>query len=158
MPTGWRPADVVEKYPVHKITDVYHFEKYEPKYSRALAAWSWFQLIMILVFVSYLFGNISAINKLDTSYIYLYGVFVFLAVYSFTDLMDRNRYAIVWEILKNAFGIAIIYRQSDWFGASTLLWWINYALIVYFILSSAVCGWFVYKHYKEDYQQLSISL
>ena len=158
MPTGWRPADVSEKNPLHKITDVYHFEKYDPKYSRALATWSWFQLVIILLFVSYLFGNIGAINKLDAFYIYLYGGFVFLAVYSFTDLMDRNRYAIVWEILKNAFGIAIIYRQGDWFGASAWLWWINYALIVYFILSTVVCGWFVYKHYKEDYQQLSISL
>ena len=158
MPTGWRPADVAEKYPLHKITDVYHFEKYDPKYSRSLAVWSWFQLVMILLFVSYLFGNIGAINKADASYIYLYGGFVFLAVYSFTDLMDRNPYAIVWEILKNAFGIAIIYRQGDWFGAGSYLWWINYALIAYFILSTVICGWFVYRHYKEDYQQLSISL
>jgi alkylglycerol monooxygenase len=28
MPTGWRPADVAEKYPVYKIEDVYNFEKY----------------------------------------------------------------------------------------------------------------------------------
>jgi alkylglycerol monooxygenase len=158
MPTGWRPADAAEKYPAHKIADVYHFEKYDPKFSKTLATWSWFQLIMILLFVSYLFGNIGVINKLDASYIYLYGGFVFLAVYSFTDLMDRNRYAIVWEVLKNGFGIAIIYRQGDWFGASVYVWWINYALIIYFILSTAICGWFVYKHYKEDYQQLSVSL
>ncbi|HRN58010.1 MAG TPA: sterol desaturase family protein, partial [Agriterribacter sp.] len=26
MPTGWRPADVVEKHPVYKIDDVYHFK------------------------------------------------------------------------------------------------------------------------------------
>ena len=158
MPTGWRPADVAEKYPAHKITDVYHFEKYYPKYSKALATWSWFQLVLILLFVSYLFGNIGAINKLDSTYIYIYGGFVFLSVYAFTDLMDRNPYAIVWEILKNAFGIAIIYRQGDWFGASTWLWWINYTLIAYFIVSTAVTTWFVYKHYKEDTQQLSISL
>jgi sterol desaturase/sphingolipid hydroxylase (fatty acid hydroxylase superfamily) len=158
MPTGWRPADVAEKYPVHKITDVYHFEKYDPKYSKALAIWSWTQLVLILLFVSYLFGNISVINKLDSSYIYIYGGFVFLFVYSFTELMDRNRYAIVWEILKNAFGIAIIYRQGDWFGAGNFLPWISYILIAYFIISTVVCSWFVYRHYKEDYQQLSISL
>jgi sterol desaturase/sphingolipid hydroxylase (fatty acid hydroxylase superfamily) len=158
MPTGWRPADVVEKYPVHKITDVYHFEKYDPKYSKALATWSWFQLVMILLFVSYLFGNIGVINKLDSSYIYIYGGFVFLSVYAFTELMDRNLYAIVWEILKNAFGIAIIYRQGDWFGAGSYLWWINYVLIAYFIISTVITGWFVYKHYKEDNKELSISI
>jgi len=26
MPTGWRPADVAQKYPVFKIEDVYQFE------------------------------------------------------------------------------------------------------------------------------------
>jgi len=150
MPTGWRPADVAEKYPVHKITDVYHFEKYDPPYSKALAAWSWFQLILILLFVSYLFGNISAINKLDSSYIYIYGGFIFISVYSFTELMDRSPYAIVWEVIKNAFGIAIIYRIGDWFGASSLFSGINYVLISYFILSTVVAGWFVYKHRKED--------
>jgi sterol desaturase/sphingolipid hydroxylase (fatty acid hydroxylase superfamily) len=98
MPTGWRPADAAEKYPVHKITDVYHFEKYDPKYSKALATWSWFQLVIILLFVSYLFGNIGAINRLDSSYIYIYGGFVFLSVYAFTDLMDRNPYAILWVL------------------------------------------------------------
>jgi hypothetical protein len=30
MPTGWRPDDVAEKYPVYKINDVYQFEKYNP--------------------------------------------------------------------------------------------------------------------------------
>jgi sterol desaturase/sphingolipid hydroxylase (fatty acid hydroxylase superfamily) len=29
MPLGWRPADVAAKYPVYKIEDVYHFEKYK---------------------------------------------------------------------------------------------------------------------------------
>ena len=158
MPTGWRPADVAEKYPLPKITDVYHFEKYNPRYSKALATWSWFQLILILLFVSYLFGNIGVINNLDSSYIYLYGGFIFLSVYSFTELMDRSRYAIVWEVLKNAFGIVTIYQQGDWFGASQFFSWINYALIAYFILSTIITGRFVYKHYKEDHQQLSVSL
>ena len=27
-PTGWRPENFEEKYPVTKISDVYHFEKY----------------------------------------------------------------------------------------------------------------------------------
>ena len=29
MPTGWRPDDVVEKFPVYKIEDVYNFQKYD---------------------------------------------------------------------------------------------------------------------------------
>ncbi len=158
MPTGWRPADVIEKYPVYKISDVYHFEKYDPKASRGLNAWSWLQLTMILLFISYLFGNIAAINQMDGSYIYVYGGFVFLSVYAFTELMDRNPYAIVWESLRNIFGIIIIYKQGDWFGASNTIPNLNYILIAYFIFATLTTGWFVYRHYKEDHQQLSVSI
>jgi hypothetical protein len=33
MPTGWRPKDIEEKYPVFylKADDVYNFEKYNPR-------------------------------------------------------------------------------------------------------------------------------
>ena len=47
MPTGWRPADVVAKYPVYKIEDVYHFEKHKSQESKILFVWSWIQLIKI---------------------------------------------------------------------------------------------------------------
>jgi hypothetical protein len=61
--TGYRPADVAEKYPVYKIEDVYQFDKYDTKASTALNIWSWVQLMMILFFISYFFGNIALINK-----------------------------------------------------------------------------------------------
>jgi alkylglycerol monooxygenase len=155
--TGYRPADVIEKYPVYKIEDVYQFEKYAPPASKALNAWCWVQLVIILLFVSYLFGNIAAINKLNGSYIYIYGGFVFFSVYACTELMDRNRYAIGWELAKNIFGAVIIYQQGDWFGASTYFSWINYLLLTYFVLSTIITGWFVYTHYKED-RQLVVSI
>ncbi|HEY8689498.1 MAG TPA: sterol desaturase family protein, partial [Chitinophagaceae bacterium] len=156
-PTGYRPADVTDKYPVHKIEDVYNFEKYHPGSSVALNVWSWIQLILILLFVSYLFANIASINKLNGSYIYMYGIFVFLSVYAFTELMDRSRFAIFWEGIKNLFGIMVIYRLGDWFGSGAYFSWISYALIVYFISSSVITGWFVLLHKKED-QQLVMAI
>ncbi len=153
-PTGYRPADVMEKYPVYKIEDVYHFDKYAPKASRALQVWSWIQLSMLLIFISYLFGNIAKIGSPDMFY---YGGFVFLSVYAYTELMDRNNYAIIWEAVKNIFGIAIIYQQHDWFGASQYISWINYVLIAYFITATFITAWFVYKHRKEN-QQLKLAM
>lgn len=155
-PTGYRPADVVEKYPVFKIEDVYHFNKYAPKSSTALQVWSWIQIVFVLLFISYLFGNIAPINQLDASFIYLYGIFVFLSVYAFTELMDRNPFAIFWEALKNAFALWIIFYFGDWFGASQFVPWINNLLVAYFISATVVTGWFVYLHYKED-RQLTVS-
>lgn len=150
MPTGWRPADVAEKYPVHKINDPYHFEKYDTKASPALHVWSWVQITMVLLFISYLFGNIAGINALHPSYIYLYGLFIFLSVYAYTELMDRNKYAIVWEVIKNSFGIAVILQTGDWFGASVLSGSIKYLIAFYFLASTMITLWFVQRHTKED--------
>jgi alkylglycerol monooxygenase len=150
MPTGWRPADVAEKFPVHKINDVYHMEKYDTKASPSLHVWSWVQMLMVLLFISYLFGNIAIINSLNAYYIYIYGLFVFLTIYAYTELMDRSKYAIVWEIIKNAFGVAIILQTGDWFGADALSGMIKYFVAAYCILSTMVTLWFVMKHAKED--------
>lgn len=152
MPTGWRPADVAEKYPVYKIEDVYNFERYETRASLALHVWSWLQMVMILLFISYMFGNIAEIKKIDSSYIYIYGGFVFLSVYSFTELMDRNQFAIFWEILRCGLAVWFIYRQADWFGASAIIPNIQYILAAYFVLSLFVTFYFVIKHYREDHQ------
>ena len=155
-PTGYRPADVAEKYPVYKIEDVYQFNKYAPIASAGLQVWSWVQITLTLVFISYLFGNIAAINAMNSGFIYAYGAFIFLTVYAYTELMDRNPYAIFWEAAKNIYALAIIFHYGSWFGASQFFPWIDYVLITYFITATVVSGWFTYNHYKQD-RQLSIS-
>jgi hypothetical protein len=56
MPLGWRPEDVAKKYPVHKIENVYQFEKYNPQLTRGMLIWSFGQLIALLLLLSYLGG------------------------------------------------------------------------------------------------------
>ena len=150
--TGYRPPDVAAKYPVYKIEDVYHFEKYDTRTSPVLNAWCWIQMIFILLFVSYMFGNLGLINGLNKSYIFLYGGFIFLFVYALTDLMDGNRYAIFWEFLKAIMGIGIIYYLGDWFGSNSFYGWINYALISYFAVSVMVTAWFVFANSRHGVQ------
>lgn len=150
--TGYRPADVAEKYPVYKIEDVYHFEKYDTPASAALNAWAWIQLLMVLLFVSYLFGNIALINNLDSTYIFWYGGFIFLSVYALTDLMDRNASAIAWEFIRSGLGLYFLFQQNDWFGSAAYSPMIRYILAGYFFISIGVTGWFVIKHRKEEQQ------
>ena len=138
MPTGWRPADVEAKYPVYKIENVYHFEKYRSPESKLLLVWSWVQLVLLLLLVSYLFGNIAAIGK---PFIFLYGAFVFLFVYAFTELMDGSKYAIIWDIVKNIIGITIVFLLGDWFGADKISSAISYVLLTYFAVSAFVAVW-----------------
>jgi len=147
MPTGWRPVDVAEKYPVYKIENVYKFDKYSPAYSRELLAWSWVQLIILLLTVSYLFANIASIGSPG---IFLYGLFIFLSVYSFTELMDRNRYALAWEVLKNIFGCFIIYKTGGWFSSLPDIAIMNIPILLWFAISTFITSWFVFIEFKPQ--------
>ncbi len=154
-PTGYRPKDVATQYPIYKIDDVYHFEKYDTQTSVSLNRWCWIQLILLLIFISYMFGNIALLNSQDQNYIFWYGSFIFLTVYALTDLMDRNSSAIVWETIRSGLGVYFIYQQQDWFGASTFIPNIQYLLCAYFIISIIITAFFVIKHKKEDSISLS---
>jgi len=152
MPTGWRPADVAEKFPVYKIGDVYNFEKYNPASSKLLYIWSWVQTVILLLLISYLFGKIG---KIGSPNIFIYGGFVFLYVYAYTDLMDKNPQALASEFLKCAAGVWIIYYVGDWFGASQYLSWISTFIISYFVLSLATTSFFVFVEFKKKAATLS---
>lgn len=154
MPTGWRPADVAEKYPVYKIEDVYHFNKYDTGNSKTLVIWSWIQLTITLLFISYFFGNIAAIGSPQ---MFVYGAFVFIQVYAFTELMDRNKYAWVSETIKMAFAFGILVQTGDWFGLTQYVIPIVPVLTVYFVLSFLVCLYFVSVEnpkYNSQLQQI----
>lgn len=154
MPTGWRPDDVAGKFPVHKIEDVYDFEKYDTPFSKSFLAWTWFQLIMLLLFISYLFGNISTIGS---PAIFYYGGFVFLFVYAFTELMDGNRYAFVWGLLTTLIGAGILLYTGDWFGISSIAPAIKYCILTYFLISAAMSLWFTYHKQGDSRNQFAIS-
>ena len=139
MPTGWRPADVTARFPIYKIDDVYRFNKYATGVSAKFAAWIWIQTIVLLLFVSYLFGNIAGIGS---PAMFIYGGFIFLFVYALTELMDGSRYALAWELARTISGIGILIYTGDWFGAGHTLVWANYLLFVYFILSFLLTVWF----------------
>jgi hypothetical protein len=130
MPTGWRPADVAEKYPVYKIEDVYDFEKYNPVSSKALQTWSFIQLFILLGFISYLFGNLATIGSPG---IFLYGLFIFTYIYAMTELMDGNPRAYVWEGIKLITGVYLIINTNGWFGAEKLFQYIPHVVFAYLL-------------------------
>ncbi|MBL7783559.1 MAG: sterol desaturase family protein [Saprospiraceae bacterium] len=116
MPTGWRPADVVEKYPVYKITDVYHFEKYNTPATTLFKVWAWVQLFFHYFLLIYFFAYIGEIGSPGVFY---YGAFIFAGVFAYTELMDRSRYAVYYEIAKSLIGLIMIWSmKGDWFGSN----------------------------------------
>jgi len=148
MPLGWRPADVVSKYPVYKINDVYHFEKYHPRVSTSILVWSWVQMFMVLLFISYLFAHIADIGA---PAMFIYGAFIFLCIYAYTELMDKNRFAWVWETIKNMLGIYILVQQGDWFGIGNYVSGVNIVLFAWFIIATVIT-FSLARQVKEDRQ------
>ncbi|MFM2387361.1 MAG: hypothetical protein RL660_2118 [Bacteroidota bacterium] len=134
MPLGWRPADVIEKYPVTKIEDVYHFEKYDTPAPKGMLVYLWIQLFCLLLLVSYLFGNVASIGLTNMMY---YGLFVFAQVYALTEFMDRNPRALIYEIVKNMICVGGILYYGGWFGLQNYFSASSYILMGYFFISTA---------------------
>lgn len=136
MPTGWRPEDVKSTYPVQIIENVYSFEKYNTKTSFLLQIWSILQLIitiLLMLFLFYNFGNILA----TTSYsmLILYGIIVFVSIYSYTSLLDNYKFTIVFETLKAVLGLSVILYYNDWYGMNAYFSYGSLLMASYFILS-----------------------
>jgi alkylglycerol monooxygenase len=147
MPTGWRPEDVAARYPVHKIEDVYRLEKYETQGSRLFLIWCWTQMLILLGFVSYLFGNIATIG---TPGIFVYGAFIFLFVYAFTEMLDRHPHAWIWELAKSAMGIGIIFYHGDWYGITGPVSFANFIFIPYLLFSTTISFYFSFVEPKME--------
>ena len=150
-PTGWRPENFDEKYPVNKIDNVFNFQKYGTENSPALIYWSVTQLLITLLFVTYLFDNIA---KIGLPNIFIYGFFILITIYSYSELMDKNKYAIFWESLRFTTAIAIIVYYGDWFGLLQAFSLSNYIIISYLILSLLATIYFVTIDFKNQKTQI----
>ena len=145
-PTGWRPENFEIKYPIHKIKDVNNFEKYNSLNNTKLAIWSITQVLITLLFVSYLFDNIALIGLPK---IFVYGSFIFITIYSYTELMDTRKFSIFWESARCLFGIGILLYFGDWFGLNTVLPIGNYIVIAYLLFSLLLSFYFVFFEFKN---------
>ena len=122
---------------MYKIEDVYHFDKYDTPASRGFVAWAWVQLFFNYFLLVYFF---AFLGKIGSPGVFYYGAFIFLSVFAYTELMDRNRYALFFEILKSCLGLYAIYQSGgDWFGArvNTGAWFV-WITAGYFVVSAVV--------------------
>jgi hypothetical protein len=132
MPTGWRPADVKDKYPVPVVEDVFNFRRYETPASPLLKGYAIFQTLATLFFLLFMFYNYSNIGF---DGLLLFGTFVFVGIYGYTTLMDRDRMAVWIEVLRGLGGLAFIGFTGDWFGMADYLSWGVWLVAGYFLLT-----------------------
>jgi hypothetical protein len=106
------------------------------------------QLTCQLALLGWLLGNVATIGSPG---IFWYGAFFMLCIYASTDLMDRNRYAIVPELLKLSLGMYLLYMNDwDWFGASTVMPGAGIMVAAYLLVSAAGATAFSVMHARED--------
>ncbi|MBO0331664.1 sterol desaturase family protein [[Muricauda] lutisoli] len=141
MPTGWRPKDVKEKYPVDIIENVYDFRKYQPETSTSLKVYALFQLIIttfLMLFMFYSYSDIGFDGLL------LFGAFIFVGIYGYTTLMDRKNYAVWIEVIRGVGGLVLIYVTNDWFGIDTYFSVASYLVALYFLVTIFGAIYFTY--------------
>ena len=102
---------------------------------------------MVLLLSSHLFGNIATIGVPG---MFWYGAVIFLSIYSYTELLDKNRQAFNWEFIKNGLALGIMYVQKDWFGISAVFSGAQYFLIAYFLISAGMSGYWVIRNSMEE--------
>lgn len=146
MPTGWRPDGFEEKFPVEKIQDPYNFQKYAPEANKSTITWAWIQFLFTFFLLCVLYANVA---NLALPQLIGLGAFIFLGIYAYTEFMDRNPYAIGWEIARNLVGIVLLF-QTDWFGLGSKMPWLFVVLAAYFVIASVVTFVFVRSFAKSS--------
>ena len=142
MPTGWRPEDVKGKIPLKQVDDPYRQTKYKTKNAPMLVTLSWLQHLIAggMMFHLFIVMDIDSPSLMD----YLYGVFLFVHIFSFTAMLDHSKYSIIIEFFKMLFGFTLIYAQGYiWFNLRGLS---VGCLIVYLIMSFFLTVTFYLKH------------
>lgn len=147
MPTGWRPEGFDVKYPLDKIENVYTFSKYGTENTKTLITWSVIQLFSTLLLITYFFDNIA---KIGIPGIFYYGLFVFITVYSYTELMDHNKWALLWEGIRFTYALSLIYFLQGWFQIDTVIPFGTYLVVTYLSLSFLVSLYFVTSEFKNE--------
>ncbi|WP_435624992.1 sterol desaturase family protein [Flagellimonas sp.] len=145
MPTGWRPNDVKEKYPVAIIQDVYNFKKYRTEASLALKGYAIFQLLATTTLMMFMFYNYSNIGFNGLLW---FGAYVFVGIYGYTTLMDRTSYAVWIEVFRGIAGLVLILLTGDWFGLNAYLGFGSYIMALYFTVT--IFGGIYFSFQEKD--------
>ena len=134
MPTGWRPSDIIEKFPRPITTDHFNREKYSPNYSFFMKFTAIFHFVLINFLLYFFLSNFSIIES-DLKLVF--GLVIFVSVFGFTSLLDLQSWAPFFELFRSILTIIILYSFNDY--ALFINYPTEFLLIVsYFIISSLI--------------------
>lgn len=144
MPTGWRPVDVAEKYPLFTISKMEELKKYDPVYSNWFRAFSLVHLTVVFLLLCFLFFRFGEISQTETL---VNGIFLLFAIFGFTSLLDKKQYGLLSMLTISISIIAFCITKGDWFGLNTFVPLGSAVVAAYFIVAALAAGWF----YKSEF-------
>jgi hypothetical protein len=104
MPTGWRPQDVVDRFPLVS-RETKPSLRYNPKYNNNWKGIALFHFILLVYILLFLLGRF---DQLDTSFQLSYGLLLMLSVFGFTALMDFYSWAPLFELVRGFTGLIFL--------------------------------------------------
>jgi len=141
MPTGWRPLDVAENFPIITIENPSSLKKYTTENSKLLLGWSYFQLFMTSALMFLIFFKMPILSK---SMILLLGGLLAIHVMAYTLLLDGKKMAIALEGLKFVFGMVLLITLNERIGFVSTF---SFNLILSYLLTSL--GMTIYFFWTE---------
>lgn len=102
MPTGWRPSDIEKEDPLPYVHDPYKLVKYRPELNKSQEIWAWVQFILTFISMMYLFNSIA---QYEFENVLIWGLFLFVSIFSFTSFMDKSKVFIPAVFLSSIVGI-----------------------------------------------------
>ena len=130
MPTGWRPKDMIKKYPIYMINEPKNIKKYNFNYNKLIkriALFNFLSINVILFYFLYEFSNLNNMNRL------IIGLIIFVSIFGFTSLMDGYKWGKNFEIFRSIFiTIILIFDFNSFFDYHNIF---STFIILYSILN-----------------------
>ena len=79
----------------------------------------------------------------------LFGAYVFVGIYGYTTLMDKEPYAVWIEVFRSVAGLVLIYITGDWFGLDLFLPYGSYLVGIYFLIT--IFGGVYFSYSEKNY-------
>jgi len=137
MPTGWRPKDIVDKYPRNSVDNVYDQKKYKPNYTILHKIFVGFHFITLNIVLFIFLNSFADLTIFDKSG---YLIFIFSTIFSFSSIMDGFKWSVSFEFIRIFIGLIVILLQGDFqltSNPSMSIFLLSY-LIISFILNLLV--------------------
>ncbi len=104
MPTGWRPQDVIDKYPISFVDKAQEQIKYTTSYSRGFLIFIVLQFVVANVLQYYALVQIS---NFEPWVFVLICLVIFSLIFSYSSLMDGHKMSLIGEFVKSI-GILVL--------------------------------------------------